>query len=322
MGSQKAPKAPDPTVQVNAESAANRYNIEGPSGSQTWTQGPKTIIGYDAAGKPQYGSSNTQHITLGDAEQNQYDTRNQIANQMLDQSQAQIGNFAQPFDYNMQGSKAGQAAYDRQMAYLQPDFDRDRTSLGDRLANQGLPMGSEAYNDEMTRMDKSQDFTKQQAAREAEGTGSQLALSQRQQQYNELAAALGSEQVTPVQAYGTQAAPIDVAGAYQNASNYDLARSNAGQSGQNALMGGLGQLGAAAITQWSDERLKEDIDQVGELPTGEGIYEYSYKHDPDAGRHTGVLAQEIETNYPDAVIDDPSGYKKVNYSKIAQAMAA
>src|SRR4051812_5809452 len=114
MNSSKGPATPDPQVQANAESAANRYNINGPSGTQTWTNGPQQIIGYDSKGKPQYGQTSTQNITLGDSEQKQYDTRNQIAEQMLGGANKQVGEFSDsPFSFNDQGHTAAQAQYQR-----------------------------------------------------------------------------------------------------------------------------------------------------------------------------------------------------------------
>lgn len=325
MNSGSGPKTPDPQVQANAEASANRYNINGPSGSQTWTQGPRQVIGYDSAGKPQYGQQSTQNITLGDSEQRQYDTRNQIAEQLLGGANGQVKNFASdPFSFNDEGHTAATAQFERQRSLLDPEFKKQDTNFEDRMANAGIPLGSEAYNDSLRQHENDKNFALTQAAQQAEGTGAQLGLSERQQRYNELAAAMGSQQLNGVQAFGTQAAPIDVAGAYQNANNAALAKYNAGAAGQNAGIGALGQLGSAAITQWSDERLKDDVEQVGELPSGEGVYDYHYKwEDDDAPKHTGVMAQEIEDNYPDAVIDTNTGYKKVNYSRlIAEAMAA
>jgi hypothetical protein len=322
-----SPKTPDPQVQANAEASANRYNIVGPSGSQTWSQGPQQIIGYDSKGKPQYGQQSTQTIKLGDAEQQQYDTRNQIANQLLTGADKQVGDFANdPFSFNDQGHTAAQAQYQRQLDLLNPEFKKQDTAFEDRLANAGIPMGSEAYNDALRQHENDKNFALTQAAQQSEQTGAQLGLSERQQRYNELAAALGSQQLNGVQAFGTQAAPIDVAGAYQNANNAALARYNAGASSQNAGIGALGQLVSSAITQWSDENLKYDIEKVGELPDDTNVYEYHYLNEsPNDDKHVGVLAQEVEDKYPDAVIQNAEGtpFKKVNYSRlIAEAMAA
>lgn len=326
MNTGSGPKTPDPQVQANAEASANRYNINGPSGTQTWTQGAPSIIGYDSKGKPQYGQTSTQNIVLGDSEQKQYDTRNQIAENLLGGAKDQVSGFADtPFTFNDQGHTAATAQFQRQKDLLDPEFKKQDEAFEDRYANAGIPVGSEAYNDAMRQHENDKNFALTQAAQQSESTGAQLGLSERQQQYNELAAALGSQQLNGVQAFGTQAAPIDVAGAYQNSNNAALAKYNAGAAGQNAGIGAIGQLGSAAISQWSDENLKYDIEQVGELPTGHGVYDYHYIDEaPSEPKHTGVLAQEIEADFPEAVIKNAEGtpYRKVNYAKLAEALAA
>lgn len=89
--------------------------------------------------------------------------------------------------------------------------------------------------------------------------------------------------------------------------------SNSGMFG--SLAGLAGNLGSAWI-QRSDERFKEGIEQIGELPQGVGLYEYSYKDDPHHERQTGVMAQELEKVQPDAVLKDRQGYRSVDYRKV------
>lgn len=317
----KAPKPPDPAVQANAEAAANRYNVIGPSGSQQWLQGEPTIIGYDSKGFPQWGTTNTQQITLGDSEQRQLDTRNQIAEGLLGGASEQIPEFmSDPFSYDNQGSKAADAVYERQRARLEPDFKKATTAFEDRMANAGLPVGSEAYNDAFSQLNQDQEFALSDAAMGAEQVGSQLALSERQQRYNELAAAMDSQQLQPVNAFGTGGAPIDVSGAYANQqagrnAQYQASAQNANQTNQALAM--------AAMYVMSDEELKYDVEQIEEMPTGEGVYEYRYNwEDENDPKHVGVMAQEVEENYPEAVATHPSGYKMVNYRLIAEALAA
>ena len=88
-------------------------------------------------------------------------------------------------------------------------------------------------------------------------------------------------------------------------------------------MGGLFGLGSAALGGWaaSDERLKEDIEKVGETPI-EGVNAYSFRYKGSPLLQLGAMAQEVERKVPDAVATMPNGYKAVNYSKLAQAMAA
>jgi len=65
----------------------------------------------------------------------------------------------------------------------------------------------------------------------------------------------------------------------------------------------------------SDERLKEEIEPVGNLYDGTKVYRYFYKGD-DVPR-IGVMAQEVEKRYPDAVTEI-GGYKAVDYGKATQ----
>ena len=63
----------------------------------------------------------------------------------------------------------------------------------------------------------------------------------------------------------------------------------------------------------SDVRMKENIIKVGKM-NGMNIYEFNYKG-MTGRRFRGVIADEIETDHPNAVIHK-NGIKFVNYSKI------
>ncbi|MBV8474514.1 MAG: tail fiber domain-containing protein [Hyphomicrobiales bacterium] len=75
----------------------------------------------------------------------------------------------------------------------------------------------------------------------------------------------------------------------------------------NSLFGGLGKM-----LTFSDERLKEDIEPVGELYDGQKVYSYNYRGDPTP--RIGLMAQEVEQRYPDAV-REVGGFKAVDYGK-------
>ena len=75
-------------------------------------------------------------------------------------------------------------------------------------------------------------------------------------------------------------------------------------------------LGATALGAFlSDERVKENIEKVGELNDGQAVYRYNYKGDPRV--QIGLLAQEVEESAPEAV-DDIGGVKVVNYEKATE----
>lgn len=79
--------------------------------------------------------------------------------------------------------------------------------------------------------------------------------------------------------------------------------------------GGGGGVGKAATSMFSDERLKEDIEPVGELYDGTGVYRYKYIGDPTP--RIGLIAQEVEEKNPDAVTE-VAGFKAVDYGRATE----
>jgi hypothetical protein len=77
---------------------------------------------------------------------------------------------------------------------------------------------------------------------------------------------------------------------------------------------GMGITGLAAYQGYqdakSDVRLKEDIELVGQSPSGTNIYSFKYKD--KEGKYEGVMAQEV----PWASHVDKEGYLRVDYSKV------
>jgi len=64
---------------------------------------------------------------------------------------------------------------------------------------------------------------------------------------------------------------------------------------------------------FSDRRLKRNIVKIGIRPDGLGVYEFEYIW--GGGRQIGLMAQEVQGVYPDAV-GEAGGYLTVNYSKV------
>jgi len=160
-GGKGAPAAPDYAGAAQQQGAAsqqlatqntwaNRPNVSTPWGSQTWNAGTGT--------DPSTGQPITtwqQNINLSPEQQAAQDAqakitqgRSEAAGTLLGQA---TGEFQTPFDWSNLPSTPGSvsgaqtSAYDTMHSALQPQRDRDRASLETRLANTGLPMGSEAY---------------------------------------------------------------------------------------------------------------------------------------------------------------------------------
>lgn len=130
---------------------------------------------------------------------------------------------------------------------------------------------------------------------------------------NELNALRSGAQVTSPQfgsyyTNNTQAAPIMDAGIAQE--NYNMQAAQQAQSGSNALMGGLANLGSAFIL--SDMRAKARIMTIGQHPAGVRRVSWQWA---DGSPGFGVIAQELAAVRPDAVkfLD---GFYKVNYAAI------
>ena len=82
--------------------------------------------------------------------------------------------------------------------------------------------------------------------------------------------------------------------------------------GQPSTMGQIAGLATAGAQVWnaSDIRLKENVKQISQSPSGINIYSFKFKGDVD--QYQGVLAHEV----PHASMVDASGYWKVDYSQL------
>ena len=64
----------------------------------------------------------------------------------------------------------------------------------------------------------------------------------------------------------------------------------------------------------SDIAIKHDITLLGHLDNGLGFYRFSY-HGSDRA-YVGVMAQEVQTVMPEAVVRSRDGYLEVFYEKL------
>lgn len=215
----------------------------------------------------------------------------------------------------------GQTGQDALMARFQPQIERSRAALENKLANQGIMPGSEAYKNAMEQQQQGENDLWMQAAlnginvgQNAQNQQMQLLTALQNQPVNMLNAVRSGSQVTnptfgSVPQQATTAGP-DLLGAANMQANYNQGVYNAKTAQNNSLLGGIGSLGAAAIQGLlSDVRLKSNIRRIGTHDKlGIGIYSYTKFGQPEIG----VLAQELEMVCPEAVAEHPSGYKMVD----------
>ena len=76
-------------------------------------------------------------------------------------------------DFSNEVKNAQDAAYNTQAAYLQPQQAEQNSNLAQKLADQGIPLGSDAYDRAMGDLSRSQTFANQQAQNAAVTAGNQ-----------------------------------------------------------------------------------------------------------------------------------------------------
>lgn len=274
-----APAAPDPAAVASAQGAANKeavlesakvnqINQVSPYGSQTYS---------GTVGEP----DRTVTTSLNPTAQATFNQQQQLAQSLTGDAtnaQKQVAQIANtPFDINQAPKvidpnatnlqQVQDAVYGRNTQYLDPQFQQGQHDLENKLANQGIPMGSEAYDREMANFGRQ----KQQAYGDARDAAIQAGgaeqsrafglsqaahqqgvsdiTTQRTQPMNELAAYLQGSPALQSPNFGQPAQynvnPADVTGAYGIS---QAAKNTAYQGGVNSASSGnaagAGLLGA------------------------------------------------------------------------------
>ena len=228
-------------------------------------------------------------------------------------------------DFSNNGQAIQDATFQRGKAQIDPIVKQQKRDLAQQLADQGVPAGSEQYNEAMNRMDDAVARQYTDLSQASIQTGEQV----RQSRFNEISSLLGRSQVgagTSFGGYQPNYNGIDLAGFAQQQSLQSQQLSFQGEQNRknrkadrnNALIGAVGSLGAAGIkAKPSDITLKENIRQTGVSPSGIVIYEFDYKNKSlGQYRSSGVMAQDLLESHPSAVIKNNDGTLKVDYSQI------
>ena len=148
--------------------------------------------------------------------------------------------------------------------------------------------------------------------------GYQLPLSRVQEVANIYGGIAGAMPGSPTQPFQPTPLATGIGGGLSAAYMLGLGRDNTQTAAaQQSDMGYLSGRGNTSATnpllgnlQFSDIRLKENVELIGKSPSNINIYKFNYK-----GKDTvyeGVMAQEV----PWASIEDQNGYLMVDYSKV------
>ncbi len=340
MGKPKAPAPPNPKDTSQASTSTN----VGTAIANAWLQNPSEITPDGQTKVTQTGQQNwfdpytgqnyniptfTRETTLSPQQQaiKQQQDAASLGLSTLGNKQTQfLQNYMdKPFDGSNEATEARLMELGRKR--LDPVLAQQDEALRTRLANQGIKVGTAAYDREMTNQNQARNDAYNQLALTGRGQAFQEAQATRNQPINEITALLSGGQVSQPQFQGANIGAIpttDVAGLINENFNQRNQQYQSQMAARQGLLGGLFGLGSSFIMA-SDRRVKKDIKPVGKL-MGEKLYSYEYKGKFDDGkRHVGVMAQNVEKRRPDAVLTGDDGVKRVDYGKlfsIGERMAA
>jgi len=131
--------------------------------------------------------TNTLRLTESDFTKNQRLDQERLA---MELSRSLSGNLPTTDNETVRN-----ATFELGKKQLDPEMKSQRENLARQLANQGIPIGSEAYNAEMNRLDRSQGEQLNILSLQSQLQGIQTAEAQRAARFNEISSLLGRSQV-------------------------------------------------------------------------------------------------------------------------------
>lgn len=327
-----APKAPSVTKIAGAQTGSNistaigqqqlnAINQQTPWGSLTYSQNGTYDYVDPTTGKTYKLPKMTATTTLSPGQQQLYDTGQQtslnLANLAKDSSTRLSGLLAQPFDLSNDATEARITELANKR--LDPQLAQKREGTVQRLADQGIKIGSTAYDRAMMQLDQGENDARNSLLLSGRNQAVQEALLQRNQPINEIIGLSSGTQIQSPQFASTPQtglAGTDVAGITQQGYNNQLTQYNQQQANLGGLFGTLGTVAAAGLPFiLSDERTKTDIQRVGQ--TDDEIPIVSYRYKGDNTPHIGFLAQDVAKKRPEAVAKLPSGLLAINMERMA-----
>lgn len=234
-----------------------------------------------------------------------------------EQSAKMVDYLKQPID--LSSGNIDKYTNDHYLGGFNTQWNNQESSLDQKLADQGIKLGSQAYQTAQQGFTTSKTAANDQFLGDMYNNAQQAILTARNQPINEIGALLSGSQVQqPNYASSTpsNAATVDYAGLVNQ--NYQQQQQNYQQqvSTQNAAMGGLFGLAGAGLGGWamkSDRRLKTEIKRVGELHNGLPVYSFRYKE--GGPMQVGLMSDDVKIVHPEAVFRASDGFDRVDYAR-------
>lgn len=210
-----------PKYDTNA-AQAEQNRINQATGQQMYANVVSPLGGYTTSVDPATGQI-TVNKTLSDA--------SRLAQQ---QQLATLGN------YTGDPTRAANAYYKAQMAYLQPQMQRQVERAESSLTNRGLPIGSSAWNEAMGGVYDAQNRSLESLTNNALAQGQQY-----QSNILNQASMLGGQVIDPTMISGQAGTGLE--NTYDKQFQAEVEAWKQKQANKNALIGGIAQLGGAVI---------------------------------------------------------------------------
>lgn len=306
MGKPQAPKIPSATELAGAQTGSNVSTaIAQQQLNAVNTVGPAGSVTYSTNGTYDYTDPSTGKV---------YKLPKMVQTTAMDPSQkaiydADVAQLGTPFDLNNDATETriNELASKR----LDPKIEQQRAALENRLAQQGIRIGSTAYDRAVGDFGQQENDARNQLLLTGRNQAVQEALLARSTPFNEMLALTGR---TPAATPQTGLAGTDVAGLGANQFGQQMQQYQQQMQQYNSTLGGLFGLGGNLALAFSDARLKTDFKREGKTKGGLGIFSYRFKGKPD--REVGVIAQEVAAKQPENAYVHPSGYMAVDYAGI------
>jgi hypothetical protein len=231
---------------ARAATAANRVNQITPYGSLSYAE-----TGKDQFGNPTWTATQSIDPSLQGA---------------VDKSKAAVSGFDfsqfNPTGLPSIGINPGESMTDSIMRRLQPQMAMEQKQFDAQMANQGIPVGSEAYQNAARQFQQGQNDKQTSAIISGTNTGLAANTQQYAQQQGTYATNLNApfNYASNVKAFASPSyvnpsqqattAGADIMGAMGLANQNDQANANAANARSNAMMGGLFSLGGAGIMKY------------------------------------------------------------------------
>lgn len=269
---------------------------------------------------PTYNLGQAQDLFKWQQSQARYNVNNGYANMTWDpdtntqnitytpQMQGVLGSL---FGGTNADKKAEESVYKAFSDKYEPQFERQTNNLQDRLVNQGIPVGSEAYSRAMADQAQTQNEARQQAYYQAQQAGQQARAQEIQ---NNLGIFNAFNPNNGYQA-GAGTPSTDL---YGNLYNSQVNQAAANSANKSALAKGImdGVTTAASFAMLSDARIKENLRPVGQLFNGLTVYAFNFPGEETT--RIGLVAQEVQQAVPEAVQETSEGLLAVDYHLATQ----